>query len=94
MLTITALTERAMNQHLAGLPSVAEYDARGALIDADMGAYYSWLNMNRLPGADRASFLIWFEDHAEALMMSPSTARGVQSDVRVDLNQLLSQATG
>ena len=88
------LTERAMNQHLAGLPSVAEYDARGALIDADMGAYYSWLNMNRLPGADRASFLIWFEDHAEALVVSPSTARGVQSNVRVDLNQLLSQATG
>ena len=88
------LTERAMNQHLAGLPSVTEYDSVGALIDADMGAYYTWLNMNRLPGADRSSFLIWFEDHTEALVVSPSTARGVQSDVRVDLNQLLSQATG
>ncbi len=86
------LTQRAMDRHLTGLPAVTEYDAEGALIDGDMAAYYTWLNMNRLPGAEQASFLVWFEDHAEAIVVSPSTGRGVQSDVRVDLNQLLSQA--
>ena len=29
----------------------AELDLAGSLVDADMGAYYNWLNQQRLPGA-------------------------------------------
>jgi len=38
-------------------------DAVGSLIGADMGAYYNWLNQQRLLGAEKPSFLVWFEGH-------------------------------
>jgi hypothetical protein len=85
------LTERAMNGAMIGERTPAVLDAEGALIDADMGAYYTWLNQMRLPDADRSSFLVWFENHTEALAISPSIARGVESDRAVDMNGLLDE---
>jgi hypothetical protein len=85
------LTERAMNGAMIGERTPAVLDAEGALIDADMGAYYTWLNQTRLTDAERSSFLVWFENHAEALAISPSIARGVASDRAVDMNGLLDQ---
>ena len=67
-------------------------DAQGALIDADMGAYYTWMNQMRLAGARESSFLVWFENHSQALVISPSTTRGAESNQPIDLNQLLDQA--
>ena len=83
------VTERSMNASLMGSRTTSDLDAEGALVDADMGAYYTWLNQMRLTGADRSSFLIWFEDHAEALVVAPSVASGVESTQAIDLNQLL-----
>ena len=57
-----------------------------------MGAYYTWLNQTRLTGRSESSFLVWFEDHTEALVISPKTARGVESQSKVDLNQLIDLA--
>jgi hypothetical protein len=85
------MTERSMNEAVVGGRTRPELDSQGALVDADMGAYYTWLNQMRLTGADESSFLVWFEDHAEALVISPSFPRGVPSNDRVDLNQLLDQ---
>ena len=81
-----------MNEALMEARLSAVFDAQGALVDADMGAYYTWLNQTRLTGADRSSFLVWFEDHTKALVISPKTARGVESQNKVDLNQLIDLA--
>jgi len=86
------MTERSMNEALMEARKPAVLDPQGALVDADMGAYYTWVNQMRLAGADESSFLVWFENHAEALVISPSSARGAQSNRPVDLNQLLDQA--
>jgi hypothetical protein len=88
------MTERSMNEALIGTRTPPVLDAEGSLVDADMGAYYTWLNQMRLAGADESSFLVWFENHAEALVISPRSARGVQSNSPVDLNQLVDQALG
>jgi hypothetical protein len=80
---------RPMNELLTEAQDKPELDPRGSLIDADMGAYYTWLNQQRLSGAERSSFLIWFEDHSEALLISPSLARGTESNSPVDLRGLL-----
>jgi hypothetical protein len=82
---------RPMNELLAGDERNVEMDAPGALIDADMGAYYMWLSQQRLAGAEQSSFLIWFEDHAEAFVVSPKLARNTESNARVDLRWLLAQ---
>jgi hypothetical protein len=85
--------QRPMNELLSGEEKAVEMDAPGALIDADMGAYYMWLGQQRLSGAEQASFLIWFEDHAEALVVSPSVSRNTESNARVDLRWLLAQTS-
>jgi hypothetical protein len=83
--------ERPMNELLSGKQQDVELDPEGSLIDADMGAYYTWLNQQRLSGAKQSSFLVWFEDHNEALAIAPTLPRGAQSESRVDLQQLVSQ---
>jgi hypothetical protein len=85
------MTERSMNEALAGIPTVPMLDPQGSLIDADMGAYYTWLNLKRLPGAEASSFLAWFEGHSEAVVVSPTLARGTQSNSAVTIDQLLDE---
>jgi hypothetical protein len=86
--------QRPMNELMAGGDSNPELDPTGSLIDADMGAYYHWINQQRLPGAERSSFMVWFEGHSQALAIGPSLPRGTESNSALDLQQLLSLATG
>jgi hypothetical protein len=81
--------QKPMNEMLSAAPAGAEVDLAGSLVDADMGAYYNWLNQQRLPGAEQSSFLVWFEGHSQALVVGPSTPRGTESTSSVDLGQLL-----
>ena len=64
--------QKPMNELLTESSDRPELDPVGSLIDADMGAYYNWINQQRLPGADQSSFLAWFENHGEALAIGPS----------------------
>jgi hypothetical protein len=80
-----------MNDALAGRRTAAALDAQGALVDGDMGAYYTWLNQMRLTGADESAFLVWFENHTEALVISPFATAGTESSKSVDLTQLIDE---
>lgn len=86
--------QKPMNELLSNANANPEVDVVGSLVDADMGAYYHWINQQRLPGAEQSSFLVWFEGHNQALVIAPSLPRGVQSDSAMDLKGLLSLATG
>ena len=85
--------QKPMNEMLTAGHEVAELDPLGSIVDADMGAYYNWLNQQRLPGSDRSSFIVWFEGHNEAIAIGPSVPRGTESTAATDLQQLLAQAT-
>jgi len=85
--------QRPMNELLSSPNANPELDLLGSLVDADMGAYYHWINQQRLPGADQSSFLVWFEGHNQALVIAPSLPRGVHSDSAMDLKGLLALAT-
>jgi hypothetical protein len=50
-----------------------------------------WIDQQRLSGAKEASFLVWFEDHKEALAISPVLPRNTESNSQVDMRWLLSQ---
>ncbi len=67
----------------------ATVDPQGSLVDADMGAYYTWLNMSRLSGADEMSFLAWFEGHGEAVAIGPGLPQGTTSDDRLSMKQVV-----
>jgi hypothetical protein len=81
-----------MNELLSNNHSNPELDFSGSLVDADMGAYYHWINQQRLPGSEDSSFLVWFEGHSQALVISPSFPKGKESDSAIDLRELLSMA--
>jgi len=83
--------ENTMDELLSEARRPPELDPQGSLIDADMGAYYTWLNQQRLSGADDAGFLVWFEDQPEAVAIGPRFARGKHSDAPVELRELLAQ---
>jgi hypothetical protein len=85
--------QKPMNEMLSASREAAELDPLGSLIDADMGAYYNWLNLQRLTGAEQSSFLVWFEGHNEAIAIGPSLPRGTVSDAAAGLEQLLSWAS-
>lgn len=85
--------EQPMNELLEEAQRKPAFDPQGSLIDGDMGAYYTWLNMQRLSGADRSSFLALFEDHSEAVAVGPSISRGVEDNQPIDLENLLRKIT-
>jgi hypothetical protein len=80
-----------LNELAAGKIRDSDLDPVGSLIDADMGAYYMWINQQRLSGAKEASFLVWFENHEEAVVISPNLPRNTQSSSPVDVRWLLAQ---
>jgi hypothetical protein len=84
--------DRTMNELLFSTDSHPEPDLRGSLIDADMGAYYNWINQQRLPGADRSSFIAWFESGPQAVAIGPSFARGASSSSAASPGELVSWA--
>jgi hypothetical protein len=85
--------QRPMNELLSNSRDNPEPDFTGSLIDADMGAYYHWINQQRLPESEQSSFLVWFEGHSQALVIAPSLPRGTASNSAFDLGELLSLAT-
>jgi hypothetical protein len=86
--------QRPMSDLLSNSPSNLVLDYDGSLIDADMAAYYQWINQQRLPGSDQSSFLVWLEGRNQAVAIGPSLPRGSESKSSVDLRGLLSFATG
>jgi hypothetical protein len=82
--------QRPMNELLGGIAPDPQFDPMGSLFDGDMAAYYTFLNQQRLPGAEKSSFLVWFEGHNQALAVGPTTPRGTESSTQVDLKQVLS----
>jgi hypothetical protein len=86
--------ERSMNELLSNTDSHSEPDLKGSLIDSDMGAYYNWINQQRLPGADRSSFIAWFEGSPQAVAIGPSFARGASSNSVAKLEEIITWAVG
>ena len=83
--------EKPMADMLSEARRGAAEDPVGSLIDADMGAYYTWLNQQRLSEPDRAKFLVWFENHAEALAIGSDVSKSAKITDPIELNRLVEQ---
>jgi hypothetical protein len=78
-----------MNELLQRDPLAQALDLEGSLVDADMGAYYTWINQARLPGAEQACVLVWHEGHGTALAIAPGLAKAATSDTPATLAKIL-----
>src|SRR5262249_9701500 len=81
--------QRPMNELLAVSAQKAELDPAGSLLDGDMGAYYNWINQQRLSGSEQSAFIAWFEDHNQAVAIGPAVPRGTVSHAPASLQQIL-----
>ncbi len=86
--------QKPMNELLANIGAANELDPAGSLVDADMASYYHWINQQRLHGADRSSFIVWWEGQSHAIVIAPTLPGGVRSDSPLDLKSLVALATG
>jgi hypothetical protein len=68
-------------------------DGPGSLIDAEMGAYLSYVNLMRLPDAERASLLVWHEGYGQALLIGNGLPRGAESNSAMTVKELLALTT-
>ena len=83
--------EASMNELLNGNVDHAT-DPAGSLVDADMGAWYTWISLQRLTGADQSSFIAWFEDGNQAVAVGPSFPKSKEDNSPVSLAALLKRA--
>lgn len=81
--------EQSMQEMLSGKQHTVEFDPEGSLIDADMGAYYTWLNSARLPQASSDCFIAWFEAGREAVCVGPEFEKNSESRKAMTLAALL-----
>jgi len=79
--------QRGMNEMFA--QAAEEMDYAGSLVDADFGAYYTWINLNRLAGSESATFIAWSEAHQQAVAIGPGLPRGAQSPNAITIRRLL-----
>ena len=79
-----------MNDMLSRSTQSASPDFAGSFVDADMGAYYTWINMQRLSGADRSRFLAFSESRQQALAIGPGFPKGTTMSEPMQWNKLLS----
>lgn len=84
--------QRPMNEMLAPIAEAPALDPNGSLIDADMAAWSTFLDVRRLPGAQAGLFLVWCQSRGQALLVAPGAAPGAQESSTVDLPALLDRA--
>ncbi len=83
--------EKPMNELLAESQRPPELDPRGSLIDADQGAYYTWMNQQRLAGAEQAAFLALYGN--QAMVIAPSFEPGKSETNPIHVSELLARIT-
>jgi hypothetical protein len=71
-----------------------EEDPAGSLVDADMAAYYAYLELAKQPGGERASFVVWVEGRNDAFVIGPNVTRDTESTTPLSMQQLISLALG
>jgi hypothetical protein len=66
-------------------------DPDGSLVDADMGAYYTWINQQRLQNSENASFVVWYEGHNQAVGVGPKFRAGAEETRNISTQEILSE---
>jgi hypothetical protein len=66
---------RGLNELLPGT-EVAPVDVQGSLRDAEMGAFYNWIEMKRVTAPDKLTFVVWVEGYPLAVVLGPGSPAG------------------
>ena len=79
----------SMDLRLAQPTAEPPLDDAGSMVDAEMNAHLTYVNLQRLPGAEHAHFLVWHQRYGQALLIGEGVAAGAESQTRTSLRELL-----
>ena len=65
------------------------FDPDASLVHADMGAYYTWINQQRLQDSARAGFVVRYEEHNQALAIGSPFHAALHETRPTALKQIL-----
>ncbi len=82
-----------MNEMLSGKTESNTSDPAGSLLDADMGAFYAWVDLQRLTGADQSACLVWSQAQNQAVLIGPTLPRNTVAAAPMNMRQMLAQLT-
>jgi hypothetical protein len=82
--------QRERNLNVMFSEAANEMDFAGSAVDADFAAYYTWINLQRLSGAEGSSFLAWAQHDGRAVAIGPGFPRGTESPNAISMEKLLS----
>ncbi len=80
--------ETSMQEMLTGTAPV-NYDPAGSLLDGDMGAWYTWIELQRLPGSKKSVLIACLEGRNQAVAVGPSFPPASENHSPMSLQQLL-----
>jgi hypothetical protein len=80
---------RAFNEMVAQVEAETILDPEGSLRDAEMGAYYAWLEARRMAPSSTITFLVWLEGTTKLLVVAPSAPAGTQTNTPLTLDKVL-----
>ncbi len=83
--------QKPFNAMVESQASSTDLDPDGSLVDADMSAYYAYLEMNNLYNPEGSAFLVWFENHSQAMVAGRNVPAGTTNDSPTSIPELLSQ---
>lgn len=62
-------------------------DPEGSLRDAEMGAYYNWIEMRRISGPGRLTFIAWVENQPFAVILGAGAPAGAASSTSMTIQE-------
>lgn len=72
-------------------PEPSSLDPEGSLRDAEMAAYYTWIEMNRITAPGKGSYVVWLENTSRAVIIGNGAPAGTESSNPMNLEQALKQ---
>ena len=69
--------------------TVAGMDPEGALRDAEMGAFYAWIEMDRISSPGQGTFFAWIEGTSQAVLIGSKAPRGTECSSAMRLKDAL-----
>ncbi|AEU37758.1 hypothetical protein [Granulicella mallensis] len=68
-------SHREMSEMFASV-TPSSFDPQGSFRDAEMGAYYNWIEMNRIAAPGKLTFMAWVENKPFAVIVGAGTPAG------------------
>jgi hypothetical protein len=80
---------RTFNEMVAQVEAETVLDPEGSLRDAEMGAYYAWLEASRMVPVSMLTTLVWLEGTSKLLVVAPGAPSGTDTNTALTIDKIL-----